>query len=276
VFAIGIECDGAMYHSSQAARDRDRLREQVLRGLGWNLHRIWGTAWYRNRAEEEHRLRGEIDRAIAAPINGRLSARMQVLERPTITTMGVELSEVPAWAEPYRKAKLTPLPHWASPSDFDTRFSMAPNIDQLAQAEGPVHFDVALQRMRDAWYIGRVGPQIRNTIEAAISMAGATWDGTFIGRVDGTVSPVRYPSDGVARKADQVPDAELQSALEGFVRDGGAVAQEELLTATARLFGWGRRGADINARLTAMLSQALSAGRLIEGPEGMVLLPPTP
>ena len=47
VYVLGVECDGLMYHSSQAARDRDRLREQVLRGLDWRLHRIWGTAWYR-------------------------------------------------------------------------------------------------------------------------------------------------------------------------------------------------------------------------------------
>ncbi|MGO9898128.1 MAG: hypothetical protein ACLP0J_00180 [Solirubrobacteraceae bacterium] len=29
-----------MYHSSRAARDRDRLREAVLRDLNWKLHRI--------------------------------------------------------------------------------------------------------------------------------------------------------------------------------------------------------------------------------------------
>ncbi|MEU4238535.1 DUF4011 domain-containing protein [Actinoplanes sp. NPDC026619] len=66
VFAIGIECDGAMYHSSPVARDRDRLRAAVLGGLGWNLYRVWGTAWYRDRAEEEARLRAAIEKAVAA------------------------------------------------------------------------------------------------------------------------------------------------------------------------------------------------------------------
>ncbi|WP_293998002.1 DUF4011 domain-containing protein [Streptomyces sp.] len=56
-YALGIECDGAMYHSSRAARDRDRLREAVLRDLGWRLHRIWGTDWYRNRRDAMARLR---------------------------------------------------------------------------------------------------------------------------------------------------------------------------------------------------------------------------
>src|SRR5690606_406546 len=41
-----IECDGATYHRSATARDRDKLREQVLRGLGWQILRIWSTDWW--------------------------------------------------------------------------------------------------------------------------------------------------------------------------------------------------------------------------------------
>ncbi|RPE44413.1 AAA domain-containing protein [Streptomyces sp. Ag109_O5-1] len=64
-YALGIECDGAMYHSSRAARDRDRLREAVLRDLGWRLHRIWGTDWYRNRRDAMARLRAAVEAACA-------------------------------------------------------------------------------------------------------------------------------------------------------------------------------------------------------------------
>ncbi len=48
-FLLGIECDGASYHSSPTARDRDRLRQQVLERLGWRIHRIWSTNWFRNK-----------------------------------------------------------------------------------------------------------------------------------------------------------------------------------------------------------------------------------
>ncbi|NJL37732.1 MAG: DUF559 domain-containing protein [Leptolyngbyaceae cyanobacterium SM1_4_3] len=49
---MGIECDGASYHSSSTARDRDRLRQQVLERLGWRIHRIWSTEWFRNKPEQ--------------------------------------------------------------------------------------------------------------------------------------------------------------------------------------------------------------------------------
>jgi very-short-patch-repair endonuclease len=51
-FLLGIECDGASYHSSSTARDRDRLRQQVLERLGWNIYRIWSTEWFRNKPEQ--------------------------------------------------------------------------------------------------------------------------------------------------------------------------------------------------------------------------------
>jgi very-short-patch-repair endonuclease len=51
-FLAGIECDGATYHSSKSARDRDRLRQEVLEGLGWTIYRIWSTDWYRDPRRE--------------------------------------------------------------------------------------------------------------------------------------------------------------------------------------------------------------------------------
>jgi very-short-patch-repair endonuclease len=64
-FLIGIECDGATYHSVKSARDRDRLREEVIRSRGWNLHRIWSTDWFLNQHHEEKRLQEAINSAIA-------------------------------------------------------------------------------------------------------------------------------------------------------------------------------------------------------------------
>jgi very-short-patch-repair endonuclease len=47
-FLMGIECDGATYHSAKSARDRDRLRQEILEELGWEIQRIWSTDWFKN------------------------------------------------------------------------------------------------------------------------------------------------------------------------------------------------------------------------------------
>lgn len=55
-YLLGIECDGATYHSALSARDRDRLRQQVLEGLGWKIYRVWSTDWFHNPVREIERL----------------------------------------------------------------------------------------------------------------------------------------------------------------------------------------------------------------------------
>lgn len=55
-YLLGIECDGATYHRAATARDRDKLRQAVLEGLGWKLHRIWSTDWWHNKDREAEKL----------------------------------------------------------------------------------------------------------------------------------------------------------------------------------------------------------------------------
>jgi very-short-patch-repair endonuclease len=62
-YLLGVECDGATYHSSATARDRDRLRQLVLEGLGWRLCRIWSTDWLRNRQKQVRRVLQELEAA---------------------------------------------------------------------------------------------------------------------------------------------------------------------------------------------------------------------
>jgi very-short-patch-repair endonuclease len=64
-YLLGVECDGATYHSAKSARDRDRLRQQVLEDLGWKLHRIWSTDWFNDPRKEADRLRTVIAATLA-------------------------------------------------------------------------------------------------------------------------------------------------------------------------------------------------------------------
>ena len=51
-YVLAIEADGASYHSTETARDRDRIRQSHLERLGWRFHRIWSTEWFRNKESE--------------------------------------------------------------------------------------------------------------------------------------------------------------------------------------------------------------------------------
>jgi superfamily I DNA and/or RNA helicase len=62
VYLAGVECDGAMYHSSAYARERDKIRQAVLEGLGWTLFRVWSTDWWINPARALETLHDKLNR----------------------------------------------------------------------------------------------------------------------------------------------------------------------------------------------------------------------
>ena len=63
-YLLGIECDGRHYASATSARDRDRLRAEVLRGLGWRLVRVWSPEYVEARDAVLGRLDAEISEAL--------------------------------------------------------------------------------------------------------------------------------------------------------------------------------------------------------------------
>jgi hypothetical protein len=259
VFALGVECDGYQYHSAPAARDRDRLREQILRGLGWRLHRIWGTAWYRNRQLEEDRLRAAIEAAINAPADGRIKADDHMLPRRIVETAEVEHYETPSWTTEYTVTAVKRLPRWIDASEAGSHYHMTDAVLAIADVEGPVRIALVHQRLRDAWGIGRIGSKIADNIDKAIRLSKdtVTRDGDFIDLKGREIDRVRTPNS-VARKVEHVHDGELRLCVMLLLQDTGTTAKTELITAAARIFGWTRIGADIKSRMDQVIEQLVA------------------
>jgi very-short-patch-repair endonuclease len=78
-YLAGIECDGATYHSAATARDRDKIRGEILRGLGWRLLRVWSTEWWVDREGALERLHQSI-RAVLE--ESRAALKLQRGDRP--------------------------------------------------------------------------------------------------------------------------------------------------------------------------------------------------
>jgi hypothetical protein len=141
---------------------------------------------------------------------------------------------------------------------------MVKHIEGLAQDEGPVHIDLVYQRLREAWGIGRIGPRIKENIDHAIRLADVDFSDGFLDIAMRTDPPVRVPNDFEEgrRTAEQVPEVELRAAMTHILDGAGSATKDELFTATARIFGWNRRGSDITARLTHVLTRARAGGEL--------------
>lgn len=148
-FCLGIECDGAMYHSSRVARDHDRQRQEILEGLGWRLHRIWGPSWYRDRPGEEDRLRAAIEASIGG--GARLgAASTPVTSAPILEYDELDLEAPPTWTTPYRLAVL-PFPRSREYADADATTELRSFVLSVVEEEGPIVDDLLVRRVIAAW-----------------------------------------------------------------------------------------------------------------------------
>ncbi|WP_197379976.1 DUF3320 domain-containing protein [Mycolicibacterium mengxianglii] len=277
MFAIGVECDGYQYHSAPAARDRDRLRDAVLTGLGWRLHRIWGTAWYRNRADEEKRLRTAIEHAVQAATNGENVRPTERRIRPDVTTALVELDELPSWASEYKTGAIPDLPRWLDPSDPSSPHHMAKAIKSIASIEGPVHIDVVQQRLKEGWGFGRLTPKIKDNIDVAIceSSPEVKRDGNFLDLTKRDVDRVRAGGDN-PRKAEHVHLSELKLAITMLLRDSGITPESEVIVGVKRVFGWTRAGAEIARRVADAVEGLIRDRTVVRDDHGDLRLASSP
>src|SRR5207249_5254974 len=97
-FLLGIECDGASYHSGRSARDRDRLRQEILENLGWKIYRIWSTDWFKSRDTEIKRLLRRIEELLASDPDYRSKlekvSRVETLHRQLVDFREKEIKAV--------------------------------------------------------------------------------------------------------------------------------------------------------------------------------------
>lgn len=143
VYLAGVECDGASYHRSATARDRDKVREQVLRGLGWNILRVWSTDWWFNAEDAIERLHLALENALA---ESRAERDVDTVERETIepdqTINGSEsetgTGEENTVPEPDAVGETTDLPVdvvAGSPLPAEVRFASSSEVLDAAQGD---------------------------------------------------------------------------------------------------------------------------------------------
>ncbi len=88
-YLLGIECDGNNYAAGVTARDRDRLRQQVLESLGWRLYRIWSSDWWFERDQALEKLKNTLANAFEAV---RMNADMSQFQLPPEASLLKETS----------------------------------------------------------------------------------------------------------------------------------------------------------------------------------------
>jgi very-short-patch-repair endonuclease len=279
-YLLAVECDGASYHSSASARERDRLRQGVLEGLGWRFHRIWSTEWFRNPSQEITRMQQAIERAIEeqarlderGAVDAALSPSQETNHAPAIER--AEFSEEEA-------NRAVPL---YEPVDDDA-LGLPPYVDDFleissdkvknailvaSEHEGPIHVSILTARLISSVGLSRAGQRIQTRVLECINdlehEGAIDFDGSFVRLADMKSINLRDWSELPAnqRKFEFVSPDELSEALFFTVKDAHSVDREGCMSAALNLIGFKRLTGSIQARLDQVLDNLIEEGRLLE------------
>lgn len=262
-YLMAIECDGSRYHTSLWARERDRLRQEILEGLGWRFHRIWSTDWYRRRADEITRLAEVLRRARAEPV----PAPPPVVEPPPEPAQEPPPPHTPApLGEPYAVAS-PPVPRGVEAHLCPPR-ELARIVAAIVEVEGPIHREEVSRRVASLFGAQRAGTRIVAATDQALRIAGQAGavsvdaEGFFATSAQTRSPPVRDRSGAPPslQRADRIAATEILAAASRALAENGGLTREECVTAIVRLLGFQRTGPDLRARVEAVIAAAIGEG----------------
>ena len=254
-YLLGIECDGARYHSARSARDRDRLRQNVLEGLGWRIHRIWSTDWFRAPDAELRKVVGAIEAARIAgppPPPPSPNVKQSEVDVPEPLVPRGEVTPQPSRTTPYQCAELwIPLSsielHEIHPSQLAIFFA------KVVEVEGPVHWKEVGRRIMAGARVQRMGARIEAAfkagVEFGISQNLLVRKGEFLWRPNMDEPTVRDRSNlpAMSRRIEMVAPEEIRSAILLAIQESYGMPPAEVPGTVCRKLGFGHLSADLRS-----------------------------
>lgn len=281
-YLAGVECDGAAYHRSATARDRDRLREMVLTDLGWRIRRIWSTEWWMDAATAMEKLHSRLSADLEADRASRAAAAPAApvasdteIALPTNDDVNEGAAEPSLPAEPPTAADDQPqaLPQPANDTDQVEfrRYARGPETSDPGREVAPATYvranpeDVA-RPDRESFYEPSYRGNLRRMVDHVISQEAPIYFDVLVERI--------ARAHGFQRSGEVVQRtiwAALGRGRFPSSRDGDRhliwPADAEVVSKTAYRGAGGRDHGDIPLPELVGLAEILGAGGLEEEEE---------
>ncbi|RYF26115.1 MAG: DUF3320 domain-containing protein [Comamonadaceae bacterium] len=286
-YLVGIECDGRAYHSGATARDRDRLRQFILEGLGWRIHRIWSTDWWMNPEGEVEKLANLLQSLVEAgedngdPPGGGVSQHQVNVdsdgtpETSELAQASQESVPAAAFASPSGASALSedggmtaPVPRVYSPATVDAGDSvsfytaqsskrLSDQLRQVVEAEGPMPEMVLFRRVARAWGLERTGARIverlRGLVPHTVARTTEAHE-TFYwptGVEPSTWKGFRIAdaTEGSKRHVAEVCIEEVKALVQNVLHDSSNMSRADVARTVCRLLGMARTPAEAERRV---------------------------
>ncbi len=298
-FVLGIECDGATYHSAKTARDRDRLRQAVLEKLGWTMHRVWSTQWWVNPQQEIQRIEEAIQHAIeqadkqpdSLPAAHNPDTWQDQDDPDLIHETSNHLAGHVLEAKPDVEPEPTALPKGAVfytcfgdeevVGDADVFYRNGQQVMDVIQrvlaCEAPMSLRLLAKRVMPKFDLGRQTKRVDDRLATLLHqlrdqvqvLGNEVW---LIEQDSETYTGFRIPQGQTRpREIDDVPMIELANAAYALLEHAISLPMDDLCRETARLFGMSKLTNKSQPNLQQAVEHLAQTGRC-DLADGMVKL----
>lgn len=281
VFVLGIECDGATYHASRTARERDRLRQSVLEDIGWRIYRIWSTDWIKDPISEGQKLLSAIENAMLLVDNPTLGFDCEVIKPVVVNTKFEEdIVNAPHDNSGYgfEFYEVADIENVNIDEDDDGEMYSRDVIHYILETEQPIHFELLCKRIAPIWNNQKATSRIRANVEYVLRnemKRDILYKNYFISLSTMESVKVRVPnpdSNDSVRPIQYIAVEEVAKAMAIIAKHSYGIKSEDLMVATAREFGFNRSGANITLAMQNAYKLLFKKAKIKELDDKVVVL----
>lgn len=283
-FVLGIECDGATYHSARTARERDRLRQTVLEDIGWKIYRIWSTDWIKDPLTEGRKLLNAINKAISEYTESNVnSGAMHKLQNEFLQqTFDIEVFEKPADLDKHSYENPYSFNYYEEANVYEIKrpsndtIYLKNVINHVVQKEAPIHFELLCKRVAGLFGNQKVTVKVRDSVNYVIDKYLADKlereDGfLWIKGVENITARIPLSDDVGVRAINHISKKEVAEAMLQIVSKSIGITSNDLYLVTARAFGFSRTGGNINNVMQQACEYLIEAG-IVKNSGGKIML----
>ncbi|WP_122456453.1 DUF3320 domain-containing protein [Pseudomonas viridiflava] len=207
-YLAGVECDGATYHSAATARDRDKVRGAILKGLGWNLVRLWSTEWWVNKEGALQKLHAALNDLLDRSRN-EFSAG-QVADEPSVAPFVIDFTTDIAVNNLLPEAFVASESEW--PAEIgEVRIARAHSVQSISLGQKREYrvsdlSPLASMIQADQFHMPEYTPVLRQIVEEVLRQEAPILDALLVQRVaraHGFLRSGRLIRDRVLELAEQ-------------------------------------------------------------------------
>lgn len=259
-YILGIECDGAQYHSSKYARDRDKVRQEILKGLGWNLHRIWSDDWVNNRENELNKIDDKLNELINS--NKKEQNIQQTQFKPVELEETFRPTSLRSSYKSYIVADLTYYPIYPNDIEYHRQIILD-RIKQVLIVESPIEKELLYKRILHSMGIQKLGLRLKSCLDYCLQYLD-TQKQLYISDKTVSLNPIK-PFYEVRVSTDEqrpftlIPKEELAGAIIDIIENTFSIEKDAVIADVAKgIYHYNRVGQKIENKMKDAINHLIN------------------